>query len=209
MSAFHDVLLPLPFALGASGGPERRVDIVALGSGAEVRNTPWAHGRRRYDIGGAVRTLDELHELIAFFEARRGKLHGFRFRDPFDFKSCAPSMAIAATDQFIGAGDGETTIMPLTKTYGAGEAAYARPIAKPVAGSVRVAIDGDEIDPEDFTIDGAGAVVFAVVPTEGAIVTAGFLFDTPVRFDADRLDLMLDGFGAGRAVAVPLVEIII
>lgn len=82
MSAFHEVSMPLPFALGASGGPERRVDIVALGSGAEARNTPWAHGRRRYDIGGAVRTLDEMHELIAFFEARRGKLHGFRFRDP-------------------------------------------------------------------------------------------------------------------------------
>ncbi len=209
MSAFHEVLLPLPFALGASGGPERRVDIVALGSGAEVRNTPWAHGRRRYDVGGAVRTLDELHELIAFFEARRGKLHGFRFRDPFDFKSCAPSAAITATDQVIGIGDGEITIMPLTKAYGASDAAYARPITKPVTGSVRVAVDGDEADPEDFTINSAGAVVFAAAPAEGAVITAGFLFDTPVRFDADRLDLMLDGFGAGRAIAVPLVEIIV
>lgn len=104
MSAFHEVSMPLPFALGASGGPERRVDIVALGSGAEARNTPWAHGRRRYDIGGAVRTLDEMHELIAFFEARRGKLHGFRFRDPFDHKSCAPSQSVSALDQTLGEG---------------------------------------------------------------------------------------------------------
>lgn len=106
MSAFHEVSLPFAFALGATGGPERRVDIVTLGSGREARNTPWAHGRRRYDIGGAVRTLDELHELIAFFEARRGKLHGFRFRDPFDHKSCAPSAALAPADQAIGTGDG-------------------------------------------------------------------------------------------------------
>lgn len=208
MSAFHEVLLPLPFALGASGGPERRVDIVALGSGAEARNTPWAHGRRRYDIGGAIRTLDQVHELIAFFEARRGKLHGFRFRDPFDFKSCAPSANPAATDQSIGAGDGETTTFQLIKAYGAGEGAHLRPIAKPVAASVLIAINGEAMSPDAFEVAAdSGVVTFEAAPAEGAAVTAGFLFDTPVRFDADRLDLALDGFGAGHAVSVQLVEL--
>lgn len=208
MNAFHDVLLPLPFALGASGGPERRVDIVALGSGAEVRNTPWAHGRRRYDIGGAVRLLDELHDLVAFFEARRGKLHGFRFRDPFDFKSCAPSVSPSAVDQVIGVGDGEATAFQLVRAYGAGETAYSRVVRKPVAGTVRVAIDGDEIDPDDFELDAStGVLTLSAPPAADAVITAGFLFDTPVRFDIDRLDLTMDAFGAGRAVAVPLVEI--
>ena len=205
MSAFHEVSLPLPFALGASGGPERRVDIVTLGSGREARNTPWAHGRRRYDIGGAVRTLDELHELIAFFEARRGKLHGFRFRDPFDFKSCAPSAAIAPTDQVIGEGDGSQTGFQLAKAYGA----YVRPIVKLFAGSVRVAVNGVEVAPADFAVDTTtGLVTLDVAPAVEVTVSAGFLFDTPVRFDIDRLDLSLDGFGAGRALAVPLIEII-
>jgi uncharacterized protein (TIGR02217 family) len=209
VSAFHEVLLPLPFALGTSGGPERRVDIVALGSGAEARNTPWAHGRRRYDIGGAVRTLDELHELIAFFEARRGKLHGFRFRDPFDFKSCAPSLAVSATDQVLGEGDGEAVTFQLVKAYGAGDATYVRPIAKPVEGSVLVAIDGEALAPDAFSVNATtGIVVLDDAPSEGAVVSAGFRFDTPVRFDLDRLDLALDGFGAGCAVTVPLVEII-
>lgn len=209
MTAFHDVLLPLPFALGASGGPERRVDIVALGSGAEARNTPWAHGRRRYDIGGAVRTLDELHELIAFFESRRGKLHAFRFRDPFDSKSSAPSSALSPTDQTIGEGDGETTAFALTKLYGSGESAYVRPITKPVGASVRLAIDSVELAAEGFGVDaGTGVVHLLTAPASGAMVTAGFQFDTPVRFDIDRLDLMLDGFGAGRAIAVPLVEVV-
>ncbi len=208
MSAFHEVSLPLPFALGASGGPERRVDIVALASGAEARNTPWAHGRRRYDVGGAVRTLDELHALIAFFEARRGKLHGFRFRDPFDWKSGLPSTAISALDQVIGVGDGETVAFQLVKTYGEGEGAYVRVIAKPVAGSVRIAIDGDELASEAFSVNAvSGVVTLDVAPETDAVVTAGFLFDTPVRFDLDRLDLSLDGFGAGRALAVPMVEI--
>ena len=210
MNAFHEVLLPLPFALGASGGPERRVDIVTLGSGRESRNTPWAHGRRRYDIGGAVRTLDDLHELIAFYEARRGKLHGFRFRDPFDFKSCMPSTPFAPTDQTIGTGDGETAVFQLCKSYGAGASAYVRPIVKPVSGSVRMAIDGGELEPDAFDVEATtGRVTIHVAPGSGAVVTAGFQFDTPVRFDLERLDLSLDAFGAGRALAVPLIEILI
>lgn len=209
MSGFHEVSLPLAFALGASGGPERRVDIVALGSGREARNTPWAHGRRRYDIGGAARTLDDLHALVAFFEARRGKLHGFRFRDPFDFKSCAPSQAIAPTDQVIGAGDDETVAFPLTKAYADAAGAYARPIQKAMLASVRVAVDGVELDAEAFSVSALGVVTLDAAPAEDAEVTAGFLFDTPVRFDIDRLDLSLDGFGAGRALAVPLIEILI
>lgn len=205
MSGFDEVLLPLPFALGASGGPERRVDIVTLGSGREARNTPWVHGRRRYDIGGAVRTLDELHELVAFFEARRGPLRGFRFRDPFDWKSCAPSVAISPGDQIIGEGDGVRTAFQLIKGYGA----YQRPIGKPVSGSVRVAIDGDELTADAFAVNAAtGAVNLDVAPEVGAVVSAGFCFDTPVRFDIARLDLSLDGFGAGRALAVPLVELV-
>ncbi len=208
MTAFHEVSLALPFALGASGGPERRVDIVTLGSGAEARNTPWAHGRRRYDIGGAVRTLDQMHELIAFFEARRGKLHGFRFRDPFDFKSCAPSATPTANDQILGAGDGERVTFSLLKAYGAGETAYLRPISKPVAGSALVAIDGAPLAPGAFTVASeSGIVTLDAAPVLGAVVSAGFIFDTPVRFDIDRLDLSIDGFGAGHAVAIPLVEV--
>ena len=210
MTAFHEVSLPLPFALGASGGPERRVDIVALGSGFESRNTPWAHGRRRYDIGGAVRTLDALHALTAFFEARRGKLHGFRFRDPFDCKSCAPSQTPTALDHAIGVGGAGASAFKLVKLYGAGADAYSRPIRKPVAGSVLVAVNGVALGDGAFSADTTtGLVTLVSPPATGAIVSAGFLFDTPVRFDIDRLDLSLDGFGAGRALALPLVEVLI
>lgn len=207
MSAFHEVLLPLPVALGASGGPERRVDIVTLGSGREMRNTPWAHSRRRYDIGGAARTLDELQELAAFFEARRGSLYGFRFRDPFDFKSCAASASPAPADQALGVGDGANKLFQLVKAYGS--PAYTRPITKPVGGSVRVALNGVESAESAFSASTTtGVVTFVTAPAAGVAVSAGFLFDTPVRFDLDRLELSLDGFGAGRALSVPLVEIV-
>lgn len=210
MSGFHEVVLPAPFALGASGGPERRVDIVALGSGHEARNTPWAHGRRRYDIGGAVRSLDDLHTLIAFFEARRGALYGFRFRDPFDFKSCAPSAVPSPLDQSIGAGDGAQVVFQLAKAYADAGGAYARPISKPISASVRVAVAGGELGSGAFSVDATtGELTLASAPAAGQAVTAGFQFDTPVRFDIDRLDVSLDGFGAGRALTVPLVEVLV
>ena len=38
----------------------------------------WAHSRRRYDAGLGVRSLDDLAEVLAFFEARHGRLTGFR-----------------------------------------------------------------------------------------------------------------------------------
>lgn len=208
MSGFHEVSLPLALAFGASGGPTRRTEVTTLSSGFEQRNTPWAHSRRRYDLGGAVQSLDQLHELIAFFEARRGRLYGFRFRDPADWRSGPPSRAPTPLDQAIGVGDGATRSFQLVKRYGSGAEAYARPIKKPVAGSVRAAINGAETTA--FSLDPAtGLLSFTTAPAAGAALSAGFAFDTPVRFDSDRLDVAFDAFGAGRAVSIPLIELLV
>lgn len=211
MSAFHEVRWPIALALGASGGPERRTEIVALASGAEERNSPWAQARRRYDVGGALRSLDDLHAALAFFEARKGRLHGFRFRDPMDWKSCPPLRTPSALDQPLGTGTGAQATFSLSKRYGDAGGFTLRPIAKPVAGTVRIAVAGvAKAEGTHFTLDAAtGVVTFlpGAVPPAGAAVTAGFEFDTPVRFDTDRLEIAHDAFAAGRAVSVPLVEI--
>lgn len=206
MSGFHEIRLPLSVSLGATGGPERQTEIVRLASGAESRNARWGASRRRWEIGGAPMRLEAAHELIAFFEARGGRLNGFRFRDPVDFKSCAPGEDVSAADQVIGAGDGATAAFQLVKRYDSGSESYVRTIRKPVAGSVMVACDGEAMD--EIAVDFAtGIVTLVEAPAEGAIVTAGFEFDTPVRFDADRLDMALVGHGAVRVVRAPLVEI--
>lgn len=206
--AFHEVRLPARLAFGSTGGVERRTEIVTLGSGFERRSTPWAQGRRRYLIGANLRSLDDMAALTGFFEARRGRLYGFRFRDFADCKSCAPGAAVGPLDQALGEGDGTRTGFQLVKGYGAGEAAFGRVIAKPVEGTVRVAVDGTELEAEDFTVDAAtGMVTLAAAPGAGAAVTAGFEFDTPVRFDADRVEVTLESFDAGRMAAVPLIEV--
>src|SRR5918995_5536941 len=112
-SDFHEVRFPLDVSLGSRGGPVRRTDVVTLASGREHRNSRWAHARRRYDAGLGVRTLDALHAVIAFFEERRGRLYGFRFRDRADCRSGAPAQAVTPGDQRIGTGDGVTAAFQL------------------------------------------------------------------------------------------------
>jgi len=208
---FHDVRFPLAIGFGSSGGPERRTDIVLLASGHEERNSRWADSRRRYNAGTGVRSLADLHELLGFFGERRGRLHGFRFRDRADWKSCAPEDAPAASDQTIGEGDGLLAAFQLVKEYGQAFGPYRRTIAKPVVGTVLVAVDGvAQSEGTDFALDSpTGIVTFQAghIPAEGAEVTAGFEFDVPVRFDTDRLDINLASFEAGDAPNVPIVEI--
>ncbi|HET7848735.1 MAG TPA: DUF2460 domain-containing protein [Pseudolabrys sp.] len=209
-AAFHEILFPLDIALRSAGGPQRRTDVVVLGSGAEERNARWVHSRRRYDAGYGVKTFEALSEVVAFFEERRGRLYGFRWRDRLDHSSAA-SDAIAPTDQTIGIGDGSSASFQLVKTYGSLYSPYQRPIAKPVAESVRVAVAGAEVDEgAAFTSDATTGIITFLpghVPASGETVTAGFLFDVPVRFDTDYLEVDLSAFAAGAIPKIPLIEI--
>lgn len=207
---FHDVVFPQRIAFGATLSPERRTEIVTLGSGFEERNTRWANSRRQYDAGQGVRTIDDLHTIIDFFEERRGMLYGFRWHDRIDGKSCAPSKVASATDQIIAEGDGETVSFQLTKTYGEIHAPYVRRIQKPVLGTVLIAVNNQ---PKQFGVDfnvdiTTGEITFSgEAPVPGEQITAGFEFDVPVRFATDRLDISISAFEAGDIPSVPLVEI--
>jgi uncharacterized protein (TIGR02217 family) len=183
--------------------------VVTLANGFEERNTPWAHSRRRYDAGLGMRSLDDVETLIAFFEARRGQLCGFRWKDWSDFKSASASAEVSYGDQVIGVGDGELRTFRLAKLYRSGEFSYERPIAKPVRGSVRVGIEQDEQrEGVDFEIDEtSGLVSFVVAPAAETQITAGFEFDVPVRFDTDRIQTSVASFQAGDVPNVPVMEV--
>lgn len=210
-SSFHDERFPLAVSFGATGGPEWRNEIVSLTSGREKRNARLSQSRRRYDAGTGVRSMADLHEVLAFFEARRGSLHAFRFRDPFDMKSCRPDQTVSAADQLLGEGDGVQARFVLVKAYGVGEDAYSRPILKPVTESLLVAVDGvAKTSPTQFSFDAeTGEIVFAPgsIPAAGGTVTAGFEFDVPVRFDIEHLSFNLTSFRAGQIPSIPLIEV--
>jgi uncharacterized protein (TIGR02217 family) len=205
MQAFDDVLYPLALGRDAGVSPEFSTSVAVTASGHERRSSLWSDARLRFDVGPGIRSEAELGTLIAFFRARRGAARGFRLCDPFDHSTNAMTGTPGPQDQFIGVGNGLINTFQLVKTYGDGNEPQVRPITRPRAESVRASIAGVEVT--DFTVDPGGIIVFAEAPPAGALVQAGFLFDVPVRFAEDRLDITGAAFAAGEAPSVPLVEV--
>ncbi len=206
---FHEVRFPASLSFGSVGGPERRTEVVTLASGHEERNAPWEHSRRRYDAGLSLRSLDDIETLVAFFEARRGRLYGFRWKDWADFKSCPASKTPDFRDQVVGIGDGVTRVWPLAKVYASGVNDYLRPIRKPVVGTVTLGIQREPLQEGlHWQIDAtSGLVTFEVAPEAGVEITAGYEFDVPVRFDTDQIRTSVASFRAGDVPTVPVVEV--
>ncbi|MFN9322241.1 MAG: TIGR02217 family protein [Holosporales bacterium] len=205
--SFHPVLFPVDISYGSAGGPQFSTDVVETISGFEQRNVNWSQARLRYNVAYGVRSAAQLETLLAFFRARQGKAYGFRFRDWTDYQSCPAAASPAPLDQNLGSGDGTNKMFALRKAYTSGATTVYRSITKPVAGSIRVALNGVE-QLSGWTIDTeTGLVTFTAAPASGVSVTAGFLFDVPVRFDSDTLSLSLDSYGVGSANGVDLIEV--
>ena len=205
MLPFDD--LPYPLALGrdATITPEFSTSVAVTASGFERRNSLWSNARLRFDVGPGIRSEAELGTLIAFFRARRGAARGFRLRDPSDHSSNGMTGTPGLSDQLLGTGDGTTSRFALVKRYGAGEAEQVRRITRPLAASVLVSLDGTATTA--WTLEPGGVVQFAAPPALGKAVRAGFLFDVPVRFAEDRLDISGAAFAAGEAPSVPVIEV--
>lgn len=207
MSGFHEVRFPDRIAYGSMGGPQFATRVVETASGHEQRNMEWSEARAEYDVGSGLAGEEDLALLLAFFRARKGRAYGFRFKDWSDFRSSMDNRAVTPLDQHLGVGDGAVKSFQIVKTYASGPASHRRVIAKPVAGTVRIALDGVE-QTGGWTVDlTAGIVTFDQAPATGIVVTAGFEFDVPVRFREDSLRLSLETFAAGEAPSVGLVEI--
>jgi len=211
MSAFHEIRFPVSVSFRSTGGPERRTEVIELASGYEERNTPWQHARRRYDAGLGVRSLADIESVLAFYEARMGRLHGFRWKDFIDSRSCAAADTISASDQMLGDGDGSKSVFQISKTYETGSYAYRRIITKPVENSLQIAVAGvPVIEGTDYSVNYTlGEITFVPgsIPGVGQAVTAGFEFDVPVRFDTDLLSISLETFQSGAILSIPVVEV--
>ena len=205
MQAFDDVPYPLALGRDASCAPEFSTSIAVTASGHERRGSLWSDARLHYDVGPGVRSEEELGTLIAFFRARRGAARGFRLADPFDFSSNGMTGTPTMLDQLIGLGDGLADRFRLIKRYGLADDPQIRPITRPRTGTVTVSVDGQPAT--GWTLEPGGVIAFAAAPSEGAAIRAGFLFDVPVRFASDRLDISGAAFMAGEAPSVPLIEI--
>ncbi|MEO1968846.1 MAG: DUF2460 domain-containing protein [Sphingomonadaceae bacterium] len=201
VNAFDDVTFPLALGRDAAVSPEFSTSVAVTASGHERRNALWSDARLCFDVGPGIRSEEELGSLIAFFRARHGPATGFRLRDPYDFSSNGMTGIPTAEDQALGVGDGAISSFALTKHYGT----QSRRITRPVPTSVLVSVDG--IPNADWTLNPGGIIVLADAPAAGAQVRAGFLFDVPVRFAEDRIDVSGVNFAAGEAPSIPLIEV--
>jgi len=205
VQAFDDLLFPLDIGRHAQVAPTFSTRIIESVSGHEQRSTQWADARLYFDAGPGVRSEADIATLIAFFRARRGSARGFRFRDPYDHGSAGLGVAPGPLDQLLGTGDGLAVSFMLRKAYGTDDAVQLRAITRPVAGTIRIAVDGTELM-SGWQHLGGGEIAFDDPPAEGAAISAGFLFDVPVRFAEDRLEIDRETFAAGAVPSVPLVE---
>ncbi len=205
MLPFDDVPYPLALGRDAMVVPEFSTSVAVTASGFERRNSLWSDARLRFDVGPGVRSEAELGVLLSFFRARRGAARGFRLRDPTDFSSNAMTGVPTAADQLLGTGNGLTASFPLLKRYGETGAEQLRRITRPRADTVLVSVDG--IATTAFTLDPGGVVRLTNPPASGKLVRAGFLFDVPVRFAEDKLEVSGAVFAAGEAPSVTVIEI--
>lgn len=205
MEAFDDVIYPFALGRSTSVAPEFSTSVSVTSSGHERRNSLWADARVHFDVGPGIRSETELGQLLGFFRARRGAARGFRISDPYDHSSNGMTGSPTQLDQLLGVGDGTVAEFQLTKSYGTGAEPQVRPITRPRAETLLVSVGG--IPSTDWVLAGKGKLIFGSAPPIGAEVRAGFLFDVPVRFAEDRIDISSVNFEAGEAPSIPLIEL--
>jgi len=184
------VVFPVHISQGSVGGPDWLVEEVLKVSGHSERNTPWSAPLRTYDARYAVRTYDELDQILHLYHVAGGPLRGFLLQDWTDYRSRPPLQAPTPLDQALGTGDGVTTAFPLVKRYSFGGHHLDRPIAKPRAASVLVAVDGVAQAAGWSVSASTGTVSFDAAPAVGAALTWGGEFHVPVHFRG-KLDLTM------------------
>ena len=201
MAFFETPRFPDDISYGSRSTAGYKTDIIDKSGGAESRLIRWANSRRSFDAAFGVRTIPQFEVLLAFFHSCKGRAHGFRFKDPLDDRSSQLNTPIAASDQILAAST--ATTYQLRKRYNSGATVY-RDIKKPVVNSVLIAVDGVPTV-TGFAVDyTTGIITFSSAP--GGVVSAGFEFDTPCRFDTDELSATAFDFNAS-SLDVPIVEI--
>jgi uncharacterized protein (TIGR02217 family) len=193
---FYDMQFPSDIAYGASGGPEFFTDIVTSSSGFEHRSSNWQFPRQRYNLVPAIKTKEQLDQILRFFYLVKGKAIAFRFKDWVDYNLSKQEIAVA---------DGERQEFQLIKTYQYGDYKMVRNITKPVKNACKIYVNEQLVK---VKIDeNTGIIKFAEAPEEGSVIKAEGEFDVKVRFDIDHLLTSIEDYGAYSHQEIPLIEV--
>lgn len=209
--AFRNVLLPGTISSGASSTPMWQTDVARTPSGYEKRVARRSDALRKCVAPLNIRSLNDLHELLAHFNVMQGPYYSFPFKDRLDYKSCAPETEISMTDTNIGTGDGVTAAFQLRKGYISGAFTHYRNILLPVSGRLLIAVAGvAKNETTHWTADyTTGIITFTGgnIPTAAQAVTAGFEFNCKVRYDTNDLQVVIEAYRTGSIPTIALIEV--
>jgi len=217
MAFIESPRFPTDIRFGSLSGPTMSTDIVSTGGGVEHRNANWDLPLYKFQAGYAVKTRAVALQVYELFLAMQGRFGGFRVQDAWDYSSSSDGVGTPAdTDQQIGIGNNIEDDFQLIKTYTKGGISLARVIKKPVpSAGVLIKVDGiGKTEGVDYTVDYTTGIVTFVAPVPNTdVITAGFEFDVPCRFDTDDLSHLQFQIstvsGEGDIVSfadIPLVE---
>jgi len=209
--SFHEVRFPEDISYGSTGGPGYRTVIIETTSGAEQRVSRWQDARNVYRVRYAKKTQQQMMALLSFYRARRGALHGFRFKDHRDYSTAADGVGTpSSNDQSLGTGDGSTLTFQLRKGYTSGGITVWRNLTKIVANTIKVRVGGTELSTGWSVNLNTGIITFSVAPADTVVVKAGCEFDVPVRFSKDvdtLLEMAFESYDDNSTDGLELVEI--
>ena len=166
--AYHAVQLDPVMSRGAVGGPRFSTVIIRVAAGTEQRQGFWSRPLMQWDIGFAGKSRSEMETLKAFFIARSGRLHTFRFKDWQDYTAVSQPLVLVTTGTY-----------QLYKSYTSGSITVYRKITKPISAIT-------------FGGGGSGTVDYSTgLVTSGTAGTWSGEFDCHARFDSDEMDMQL------------------
>ncbi len=203
--------LPEGIERGSGFGPSFRNVIQEAISGNEQRFAQWTHckgvGDLSFGLQDSADPLGDFAAIVAMYRAHFGSLYPFRFRDWSDY---------IATAELFGTGDGSETAFQLVKTYDPsqillntpGSLFYVREISL-LASAPVIKVDGvTKTVTTDYTVSDSGLVTFTSPPANDKPLTWSGTFDVPVRFDTNRLPVVMNEADLASIRAIPIKEVI-
>jgi len=200
-STFVETQFPPDISYGSSGGSGFSTTVFTTEGGWEQRNINWSMTRAEYDVSQGIKSRSDMDVLVQFFMAMKGKAYAFRFKDWADYYIANQELAV---------GDGTTTAFQLIKVYTdpLGLSSFTRTIAKPVTGTLTTVLIAG-VPTTAFTVDyTTGMFTFATAPAATHPIVVSYIeFDTPVRFDIDKLNVRQDFWEVESWEGIRLIEV--
>lgn len=185
--SFVNITFPECISFGARSTVEWRSTVTASWGGAESRNQNWQDNLHDFDVGLAVRTVSDFQLVLDHFNAVRGRVNTFPFKNYLDFEATVANGVLLTTAGATVSGDGTYY---LYKRYSSGASAYDKQIVLPDNQVAVYRNRGGTIT----NITGSGATV---TYSTGAVAITGHVggdtytwagtFKLLCRYDVDRL----------------------